>query len=187
MVLSFCRLRMSRLGAAAATRSVACLAHAAPARGSLAFARRPQPAPALPWRGDTARYRIRPLLLPQRGLGLSMCTNASDGAKKPGKLRQLVREYGALGVAVYIGVYLTTLGSLFAAVETNILPAGDALNMLRRIGADRLFDLDKINPSAGNFAVAWILAKFTEPFRMLTTLAILPRIGRLVKRFRGIP
>eukprot|EP00965_Chrysotila_dentata_P203850 6181984-Pleurochrysis_carterae.AAC.5 len=38
--------------------------------------------------------------------------------------------------------------------------AGDAIGMLRRLGADNIINLDKINPSASNFAVAWILAKY---------------------------
>jgi len=106
-------------------------------------------------------------------------------AKGFGKVRELFTKYGATGVVIYIGVYLSTLFGLFLGVKSELLPAGDAIGMLRRLGADNIINLDKINPSASNFAVAWILAKFTEPMRMLVTLAITPRIHRVVVRFRA--
>ncbi len=48
--------------------------------------------------------------------------------------------------------------------------------------ADKVVDLDRINPKAGNFAVAWILAKFTEPIRFAFTVAITPSVVRMLKR-----
>jgi len=119
--------------------------------------------------------------------GSDATTQAAASSSSPkgfAKLRALVKEYGALGIGVYAGVYLSTLGSLFLAVDCGLLPAGDALSMLRSVGADRLFDLDKLNPKTSNFAIAWILAKFTEPLRMLVTLAITPRLARLIRRPR---
>lgn len=88
-------------------------------------------------------------------------------------------------VCASAGVYLVTLGSLFAAVETDILKAGDARSWLRRVGADRVIDLEKINPSAGNFALAWILAKFTEPMRVLITATATPRVAVLIRNMRA--
>jgi len=112
------------------------------------------------------------------------CASSSSSAEKPGKLRLLVREYGAVGVGTYISVYLSTLASLYAAIESGVVPAADAIGLLRRIGADRFIDLDKLSPKAGSFAIAWIMAKFTEPLRAALVFAITPRIARLVKGSR---
>ena len=60
--------------------------------------------------------------------------------------------------------------------------AGDALTMLKWAGVDKLVDLDHLNPKASNFAVAWILAKFTEPLRLPVTLWLTPRIAAAVRR-----
>jgi hypothetical protein len=60
--------------------------------------------------------------------------------------------------------------------------AGDALSTLKWVGIDRLIDLDNLNPKASNFAVAWILAKFTEPLRLPVTLWLTPRVAGLVRR-----
>lgn len=65
-----------------------------------------------------------------------------------------------------------------------VLLAADALTLLKYVGADRLVDLDGLNPKASNFAAAWILAKFTEPMRLPVTLWITPRLARIV-RARG--
>lgn len=54
--------------------------------------------------------------------------------------------------------------------------------MLRSIGVDRIVDLDHLNPTASNFAVAWILAKFTEPVRLPITFWLTPRVAAFVRR-----
>ena len=85
---------------------------------------------------------------------------------------------------MHFSVYFATLAGLYGAVEHKLLSAGDAKEWLQRIGADRFIDLEHMNASAGNFAAAWILAKFTEPFRLLITAATTPRIAAFVYRLR---
>jgi hypothetical protein len=63
-----------------------------------------------------------------------------------------------------------------------VFVAGDALTMLRWVGVDKIVDLDHLNPKASNFAVAWILAKFTEPLRLPATLWLTPRIAAFIRR-----
>ena len=41
---------------------------------------------------------------------------------KMGKLRLMVKRYGATAVVTYLGVYVGTLGMLFAAVEWGVNP-----------------------------------------------------------------
>lgn len=108
---------------------------------------------------------------------------------KMGKLRLMVKRYGATAVVTYLGVYVGTLGLLFAGVEWGVNPLDYGLDsgwlvekatgMLEGYSWSEPFvEAIQKNPHAGNFAVAWILTKFTEPVRMLVTIAIVPRIAR---------
>ena len=128
--------------------------------------------------------RVRLLSQPSAARG---SPGAAPEPPQKGKVRQYFDEYGRPGIVVYIGVYLTTLASLYGAVDSGLLPGGDAVSLLRRIGADRVLPegtLDKINPKSGSFATAWILAKFTEPFRFAFVVFITPRVVRMLKAFR---
>mmetsp|Transcript_23092 Transcript_23092/g.68034 ORF Transcript_23092/g.68034 Transcript_23092/m.68034 type:complete len:159 (-) Transcript_23092:190-666(-) len=119
--------------------------------------------------------------------GVRTLSQAPDYPKQGtvAKLRWLVKEYGAIGVATHFSVYFTTLGGLFLGVDNGVFAAGDALETLKYMGVDNIINLDKLNPTASNFAVAWILAKFTEPLRLPVTLWLTPRIAQFV-RFRGL-
>lgn len=108
---------------------------------------------------------------------------------KMGKLRLMVKRYGAVAVVTYLGVYVGTLGMLFAAVESGVNPfdygldsgwlVEKATGMLEGYSWSEPFvEAIQKNPHAGNFAAAWILTKFTEPVRILVTIAIVPRIAR---------
>jgi hypothetical protein len=46
-------------------------------------------------------------------------------------------------------------------------------------------DLIQKNPHVGNFVMAWVLTKFTEPARAVLTLAVVPRIARALGRVPG--
>lgn len=103
------------------------------------------------------------------------------GAGSLAKLRWLAREYGAIAVCTHFGVYLSTLGMLFVAIDNGAFVASDAVQMLKWIGVEHFVDLGHLNPKASNFAVAWILVKFTEPLRLPVTLWLTPRIATLVR------
>ena len=54
---------------------------------------------------------------------------------------------------------------------------------LHDIGVDRFVDLTPLSGTkAGNFAVAWVLTKFTEPLRFAVTATATPSIARFVGR-----
>lgn len=92
--------------------------------------------------------------------------------KAPGKLRDLWNKYGVVAVSTYAVTYVSTLGLIYALLESPFLSPGDSLRLLDSIGAGwpsgiatarptiersplgRIFDLSQINPKAGSFAVA---------------------------------
>ena len=65
-----------------------------------------------------------------------------DGSKdtggKMGKLKVVIRQYGPVAIVTYLGVYVTTLGLLFVAVESGVNPfdygMGDSGSLLSKVG-----------------------------------------------------
>jgi hypothetical protein len=45
-----------------------------------------------------------------------------------------------------------------------------------------IHDQYEIHPSSGALAVAWVTAKFTEPFRLVLTIYLIPKIARRLGR-----
>lgn len=50
------------------------------------------------------------------------------------------------------------------------------------LGIAKYLEVERVNAKTGTFLIAWVATKFTEPLRLALTLAITPRIARLVGR-----
>lgn len=118
-----------------------------------------------------------------------------EGAKS---FSGMLRKYGPVFVGTYASVYLTTLGSLFAIVQSGLLDPAYLFNLLGHVDAGETKNtVDLVvewmknhsftepyapfmerNPYLANLAVAWIAVKFTEPVRAGVSLAITPRVSR---------
>lgn len=84
---------------------------------------------------------------------------------------------------VYYGsVYLATLGSMFELVATGVISSAGALEWIKQAGLESYLDVEKINSTAGNFALAWILTKFTEPLRLAFVVTTTPKLARYLGR-----
>ena len=121
-----------------------------------------------------------------------------------GRLVDLWQQYGVVAIGTYLSVYVGTLGALFAGIETGAmvpssLPIGDESlstvenaaeiyrSLARRFHLDSMIDVDNLSPTWGNFLVAWVLTKFTEPARALVTVALTPSIARRLGRVNSAP
>ena len=123
---------------------------------------------------------------------------ARQGAKSAG---DLAKRYGPVFVGTYLGVYVTTLGSLYAGIQSGLLDPASLLGLLvdtvdpdtgvAKSTADMTAELlqhyswtksyapmIEEKPYVANFAIAWISTKFTEPPRLAVTAAIVPRLAR---------
>ncbi|KAH9254106.1 hypothetical protein BASA81_007981 [Batrachochytrium salamandrivorans] len=96
------------------------------------------------------------------------------------RIRKLLRQYGLVFVVTYGTVYCTTFGVIYELVALKYIDAQHAIDWLHSAGVDRFVDLNLISPTAGNFALTWILAKFTEPVRAVATVSITPAVARMV-------
>lgn len=115
-------------------------------------------------------------------------TAPSDGPK-PNAFKRLWRQYGLVGVGTYLGVYVVTLGGLYAVVKTGELVPENVMELAQRLDWFVRFDSGLLNKKTGDFALAWIATKFTEPLRLALTIAITPSVARLVGRHfpRALP
>lgn len=122
--------------------------------------------------------------------------SAVSGAKSFGAM---LRQYGPVFVGTYMGVYFTTLGLLFAGVESGVMDPVSLFGWIGAAGADgetrttvefvvqfmESHSLTKPyapvverNPEFANLAAAWVAVKFTEPVRFPIAVAITPKIAR---------
>jgi len=118
---------------------------------------------------------------------------AREGAVSIGGM---IQQYGPVFVGTYATVYLSTLGLLFAGVESGAL---DPVVLFQWLGQSNesastvqlvvdfmenhsftrpYAHLIEKNPSVANLAVAWIAVKFTEPIRLAVSFAVTPRVAR---------
>lgn len=126
---------------------------------------------------------------------------AKAGAKSFGAM---LKNYGPVFIGVYFSVYITTLMTLWAGVESTILDPISLFHMINNTtaieGAEAATKASTVqlvldfmnnhnftkpysyiveeNPSIANLGVAWIAVKFTEPIRLAVALSITPRIAR---------
>lgn len=114
--------------------------------------------------------------------------------RRMGWVRRTAFAYGKVGVATYAGVWVSCFSAFFTALQADILAATDALKrvhgvaaavdsgILRRFAATADEALGAVSPTAGNLALAWVLAKLCKPFRLLATAALTPRLARAWRR-----
>jgi hypothetical protein len=120
--------------------------------------------------------------------------SARKGAKTVG---DMFRMYGPVFVGTYATVYLSTLGALFAGVQSGALDpmvlfgwlgqdTGECHNtvdlvvdfMQKHTFTEAYAPSVEKHPYLANLAVAWIATKFTEPIRLAVALPLTPRVAR---------
>ena len=178
----------ARLAAARATAPVgAKLAAAAYVRGAaprlrLLAARRPRRLARL--RAVAAAHSAAVRERARRAAALAMAFRARRAGYVE-KLTEAWRLYGCTAVGTHFAVYGTTLAGLTCAVDVGLLGGGrereEAVHkmstLIEGVAPRALVETLRSSPTAGAFAVAWVLAKFTEPARLVVTVALTPRVA----------
>ena len=119
--------------------------------------------------------------------------------KKDSKLKRLYHKYGRVAIGTYLSVYVCTLFSLFGLYDSGVLipsdlpidldinhdgkvdmrDAGSLYEMvITRFKLEDYIDPSTLTPSQGNFILAWLTTKLTEPLRALVTIVLTPPIAR---------
>ena len=137
-----------------------------------------------------------------RRLGTASANNAAGaagGAEATGPLRfvplplrQFTLKYGFNFIAIYMSVYWLSLVGIYSLISAGVMPARDMMGCVEwgvsKVGnvlgiplVDWLH-LNEINPEAAPLVAAWMLAKPTEPLRLLASIGITPVISRQIAR-----
>merc|ERR1712194_170188 len=121
---------------------------------------------------------------------------AAAEQEKLGVFRSTLRKYGFVFVSTYATVYVVTLSGLYVGLASGGITAGDISDASDGVNAlDKLLmlldlitfpveyiEMIKSNPKAGNFALAWLTTKLTEPLRLAFSAAVTPAIARKLGR-----
>src|SRR4051794_14428075 len=81
-------------------------------------------------------------------------------------LKQILVEYGAIAVVVYLAIFFVVLFGFWAAIRAGWKPSGALA-------------------SVGAFTAAYLATKLPQPLRIIATLALTPFVARLFERLTG--
>jgi hypothetical protein len=126
--------------------------------------------------------------------------SARQGAKTMGGM---FRMYGPVFVGTYATIYVSTLGALYAGVQSGALDPVALFGWLGQDTGECHNTVDLVvefmqkytfteayapsvekHPYLANLAVAWIATKFTEPIRLAVALPLTPQVA---KYFEYVP
>jgi hypothetical protein len=110
---------------------------------------------------------------------------------------EMIKRYGPVFIGTYLGIYVTTLGTLYIGVESGVLDPAYIMSWVAEDGETSKSTVHIVaefmehyswtkgyaplvinNPGFANLGVAWIATKFTEPLRLGATALVVPRIAR---------
>ncbi len=100
-----------------------------------------------------------------------------SGASLAGRLKKFLKEYGKLGVIVYLSLSTVSISTFYLALRSGI----DVKAILTSIG---LPDSPLID-SAGTLAVAYAIHKLFMPVRIALTIALTSYIAKRAPRLVG--
>jgi hypothetical protein len=141
--------------------------------------------------GRTSQFFRPVLLLTPRAAARSFATQGAEpsgltqvyawwkGASA--NLKKLFVSYGYFAVATYLGVYVTTLSGLFVLVHAGLIPGPDVGAFINAWSVKKMLvgdDPVTLSPVVGEFLMAWLLTKTTEPVRLVVTIAAIPALVR---------
>jgi FAM210A/B-like domain len=81
-------------------------------------------------------------------------------------LRQLLMEFGAVAVVLYLVIFFLVLFGTCLGVRAGWTPAS-------------------VSGKAGTFAAAYIITKLTQPLRIAATVVLTPLVARAYERITG--
>ncbi|XP_029468213.1 protein FAM210B, mitochondrial [Rhinatrema bivittatum] len=101
--------------------------------------------------------------------------------KKPNKsqqLKQVFKEYGAVGVSFHVGISLMSLGAFYLIVSSGV----DIAAVLLKIGFSEAVVQSKVAAGTSTFVLAYAIHKLFAPLRISITLVSVPFIVRYFRK-----
>ncbi|XP_061865244.1 protein FAM210B, mitochondrial [Colius striatus] len=108
-------------------------------------------------------------------------TDPSGEDKKPNKsqqLKQVFKEYGAIGVSFHVGISLVSLGIFYLAVSSGV----DMTAVLFKLGFSESSLQSKMAAGTSTFVLAYAIHKLFAPVRISITIVSVPFIVRYCRK-----
>ncbi|XP_010220409.1 PREDICTED: protein FAM210B [Tinamus guttatus] len=138
-----------------------------------------------------AHYRAARVVWEEAALGLSLedavgrpekaTPDPSGENKKPNKsqqLKQVFKEYGAVGVSFHVGISLVSLGIFYLAVSSGV----DMAAVLFKLGFSEASLQSRVAAGTSTFVLAYAVHKLFAPLRISITVLSVPLIVRHFRR-----
>ncbi|XP_078411502.1 protein FAM210B, mitochondrial [Cetorhinus maximus] len=103
-----------------------------------------------------------------------------DGKKlsKSQQLKQVFKEYGAVGVVFHTGISLASLGMFYLVVSSGV----DVAAILYKVGFNEAVVQSRMAAGTSTFVLAYAVHKVFAPVRMSITLVSVPLIVRYFRK-----
>ncbi|XP_072132808.1 protein FAM210B, mitochondrial [Mobula birostris] len=126
-----------------------------------------------------------------RGLCTTVCRNGTSGNEvrrsesgdckklnKSQQLKQVFKEYGAVGVVFHTGISLASLGIFYLAVSSGV----DMTAILYKMGFNETVVQSRMAAGTSTFVIAYAVHKVFAPLRISITLVSVPLIVRYFRK-----
>ncbi|XP_068769054.1 protein FAM210B, mitochondrial [Struthio camelus] len=116
-----------------------------------------------------------------RGPPEKAATDPGGENKKPNKsqqLKQVFKEYGAVGVSFHVGISLISLGIFYLAVSSGV----DMTAVLFKLGFSESSLQSKMAAGTSTFVLAYAVHKLFAPVRISITVVSVPFIVRYFRK-----
>ncbi|KAM6112765.1 protein FAM210B, mitochondrial [Pterocles gutturalis] len=102
----------------------------------------------------------------------------SKKLNKSQQLKQVFKEYGAVGVSFHVGISLISLGIFYLAVSSGV----DMTAVLFKLGFSESSLQSKITAGTSTFVLAYAIHKLFAPVRISITIVSVPFIVRYCRK-----
>ncbi|NWX20224.1 F210B protein, partial [Aegotheles bennettii] len=97
---------------------------------------------------------------------------------KSQQLKQVFKEYGAVGVSFHVGISLVSLGIFYLAVSSGV----DMTAVLTKLGFSESSLQSKMAAGTSTFVLAYAVHKLFAPVRISITVVSVPFIVRYCRK-----
>uniref|UniRef100_A0A7S0LHJ1 DUF1279 domain-containing protein n=1 Tax=Coccolithus braarudii TaxID=221442 RepID=A0A7S0LHJ1_9EUKA len=113
---------------------------------------------------------------------LRMLSGTPKSGAQPSRWQQMFstfKEHGPFFIVYYSAAYAVSFGGAWGAIT---FAGVDGIELLRKMGCERVIDTSNWSPKWVNAGIAMVIADFMEPIRLPFVLATTPRLSRALMR-----
>lgn len=105
-------------------------------------------------------------------------------AQQPSGIRGMIKEKGVPFAIWYFCVWAGGFAGAYGLLESEILSYSEIVKFAKSLGADKIYNLDTVDPKSGKLAVAFLANEIADPIRLPLVLITLNPAIRAFRRFR---